>query len=843
MKKIVVGFILSMLMIGNIFVGATTINNNFSDKMTFEFEDGEICNTLYIGNYEICNTQEGYEVSIENFGHLLVPGKPNLPSKIFSFAIPPGAEFEDIIFQTNNEIIISGQFNVAPCKLPQLIGLENPAIRQKEEQTYQKNYESVYLSNDVYPSSICSFVGKAGYRKYNLIDVRVNPITYKPISEELAYYPEITITISYTFPEEFSSEEIMIDNNYKTEQIAKNIIFNYDDAQKWYPAGNGGRSTYDYVIITLDSLTSSINDLKNWEESKGKNVYVATTSWINSNYNGYDLAEKMRNFLIDKYPTEKWGILDVCLIGHYDDVQIRRAAQSTGYGQPETDFYFAELSLPDSQSWDLDGDHQYGEDTDPIDMYAEVNVGRIPWSDPATVEDICQKSVAYEQNDDDSYKKNILLLGAFFWSDTDNAVLMEYKTNPTIHPWMNDWTNTKMYEDAESSYQCDFDLSYANVQSVWSAGKFAFVDWAGHGSPTGCYEYYPSQPFVDTITCNSLNDNFPAIIFADACSNSDTDELNIGQSMLKKGAVGFLGATKVAYGMHAWDDPMDGSSQSLDYFFTTCCTSGDYTQGHAQQYGLVQMYQNDLWYYLKYETFQWGALWGNPDLTMGLVATGDPPLKPTISGPNHGVYNQTLTFDAVTTEPNGEQIYYLFDWGNDDSSDWIGPFDSGEAVQISYSWPSLGSYNVKAKAKDVNSSISEWSDSHRVDILDNTQPENPRIDGQKSVRVGKSYQYRISAVDIDDQDVCFYIFWGDGETTTWTEYYPSGEEVIFDHTFNKTGNIKIQVQAKDDTGYKSNWTSFEVTIPRNIISKNTILFRLFERFSNLFPLLKYLLNF
>ena len=139
---------------------------------------------------------------------------------------------------------------------------------------------------------------------------------------------------------------------------------------------------------------------------------------------------------------------------------------------------------------------------------------------------------------DDSFKKNILLLGAYFWDDTDNAVLMEAKVD---QEWMTDWTMTRMYEDAQSSYPCDYDLNYNNVQSVWSAGTYAFVDWAGHGSPEATYEYYPSQPFVDEDTCLSLNDEFPSIIFADSCSNSDTDYLNIGQAMLKQGGVGFLG--------------------------------------------------------------------------------------------------------------------------------------------------------------------------------------------------------------------------------------------------------------------------------------------------------------
>jgi len=41
---------------------------------------------------------------------------------------------------------------------------------------------------------------------------------------------------------------------------------------------------------------------------------------------------------------------------------------------------------------------------------------------------------------------------------------------------------TRLYEDAQSSYPCDYDLSYTNVENVWSEGTFAFVDWAGHGN-------------------------------------------------------------------------------------------------------------------------------------------------------------------------------------------------------------------------------------------------------------------------------------------------------------------------------------------------------------------------
>ncbi|MGB7060979.1 MAG: C25 family cysteine peptidase [Candidatus Zixiibacteriota bacterium] len=576
-----------------------------------------------VGSYDIEYVEQGHELSVDDFGRLLVPGKPNLPSKIFAIAIPPGAEVAGVTFDLGEGITLSGAYKISPSPLPRVIGQEDPLLYERDRRTYEENYNSVYGSDEPYPASVGEVVRFAGFRKYNLVDVRITPFTYRPQSGQLTYYPEVTVRVDYTIPKGLSPQDMMVDDIARQEEVARDIILNYDQARSWYSGAGGSKEDYDFVIITLDALTSSITPLVDWEITKGRTVNVVTTSWINSNYTGYDLAERMRNFLRDKYPSGQWGIEDVLLIGHYDDVPMRRTEQDLGYGKPETDFYYAELSLPDDQSWDADQDHRWGENSDPIDFYNEVNVGRIPWSNASTVQNICNKSVAYEQNNIPTFKKNILLLGAFFWDNdpnprTDNAVLMEAKVDQS---WMSDWTMTRMYEEGYSTYPMDYDLTYSNVRNVWSAGQYAFVNWAGHGSETGCYRYHPSTVFVNTSTCPYLNDDYPAIVFADACSNSDTDALNLGQAMLQQGAVGFVGATKVALGCPGWNDPYDGSSQSLDYFFTIAVTSGDETQGQALQSALREMYTYGLWSYNKYETFEWGALWGNPDLGMGAVAS------------------------------------------------------------------------------------------------------------------------------------------------------------------------------------------------------------------------------
>jgi hypothetical protein len=579
--------------------------------------------TIPTDAYDLVSTERGSDVLVEDFGRLLVPGKPDLPSRVFSIAVPPGAEVLDVVVDPGEGAELPGTYDIAPARLPRVIGRADPRLEAARLKERDENYSRVYGSDDPYPATPGEFLRRAGYRKYELVDVRITPFAYRPVSKRLIHYPEITVEVSYRAGTRGLGA--IVDNLPRTEAVAREIVYNYEQAESWYSgAATENRATHDYVIITLDSLTSAVTTLVDWETTKARSVRVVTTSWIDDNYTGYDLAAKMRNFLREKYPSGEWGIEDVLLVGDYDDVPIRRTAQDLGYGQPETDYYYAELSLPDSSSWDADGDHQYGESSDPIDFYAEVNVGRIPYSDTATVQSICAKSAAFEQNDDVLYKERILLAGAFFWDNdpnptTDNAVLMEAKID---QPWMTSWNKTRLYEEGHSTYPMDYDLTHANFVNAWSTGRYSFVNWAGHGSPTSAHIYHGTgEAFIRSTDTPQLNDAFPSIVFADSCSNHDTDHAdNVGRSLIKRGAVGFVGATKVALGRPGWSDPNDGSSQSLDYFFTVDVTSANYTQGAAHQRSLTKMYTLGLWNDLYYETFEWGALLGNPDLSVGAPA-------------------------------------------------------------------------------------------------------------------------------------------------------------------------------------------------------------------------------
>jgi CubicO group peptidase (beta-lactamase class C family) len=84
------------------------------------------------------------------------------------------------------------------------------------------------------------------------------------------------------------------------------------------------------------------------------------------------------------------------------------------------------------------------------------------------------------------------------------------------------------------------------------------------------------------------------------------------------------------------------------------------------------------------------------------------PQKPTgtLNG-NIGVeYNYTTT----TTDPEGENVSYLFDWGDKTNSGWTEYVPSGTEITVSHIYSRKGSFSVRVKAKDSYGTESRWSE-------------------------------------------------------------------------------------------------------------------------------------
>ena len=86
------------------------------------------------------------------------------------------------------------------------------------------------------------------------------------------------------------------------------------------------------------------------------------------------------------------------------------------------------------------------------------------------------------------------------------------------------------------------------------------------------------------------------------------------------------------------------------------------------------------------------------------------PAKPAApTGTTTGSLMTEYTYTGFTTDGDDHQLYYMWDWGDGEFSDWIGPYNSGDTCQAAHSWTVSNTYQIKIKAKDELDDESEWS--------------------------------------------------------------------------------------------------------------------------------------
>ena len=90
------------------------------------------------------------------------------------------------------------------------------------------------------------------------------------------------------------------------------------------------------------------------------------------------------------------------------------------------------------------------------------------------------------------------------------------------------------------------------------------------------------------------------------------------------------------------------------------------------------------------------------------ILINDPPETPTINGPSSGRPGQNYDYKFKATDPNGDQVYYYVDWGDGNTVEWDGPYNSGQEITLSHSWDEKGTYTIRCKGKDVYDSEGLW---------------------------------------------------------------------------------------------------------------------------------------
>ena len=117
-----------------------------------------------------------------------------------------------------------------------------------------------------------------------------------------------------------------------------------------------------------------------------------------------------------------------------------------------------------------------------------------------------------------------------------------------------------------------------------------------------------------------------------------------------------------------------------------------------------------------------GLLSGFSSALTVTITSGEnqPPNKPdTPSGPTSGKAGTSYQYSSSTTDPESDNVYYNFSWGDGSYSGWLGPYPSGGPVNGFHTWTNQGSYSIFVKAKDEAGLESPWSDPLSVSMPKN----------------------------------------------------------------------------------------------------------------------------
>jgi len=181
---------------------------------------------------------------------------------------------------------------------------------------------------------------------------------------------------------------------------------------------------------------------------------------------------------------------------------------------------------------------------------------------------------------------------------------------------------------------------------------------------------------------------------------------------------------------------------------------------------------------------------------------------------------------AIKTDSNGNQQWHkIFDNNNTEDVGFYGlQISDGEFVVCGYT----GNY--------LEEKIDVWVIKFDEESC---SPIAPTIDGPKKGKPGVDYVYTLVSTDPNDDEVYYFVDWGDYTYSEWIGPYASGEQVSINHTWNEKGTFTIKVRAKNTFNLASDWTTLEVTMPKPKLIDN-FLQQLFEHFPILFKILGFL---
>ena len=489
--------------------------------------------------------------SAEGFGQKTSVGHPLVPVKELRVLVPPTVVDWDL----------------------EIIDLEKDSIYLESEVmgVPQPTHDDMSCDPLPYTAEIGShleFSGRGRVRNFDFLSFSYTPVLPSEGRMEVALHMRFRLDFRY---EDFGNPEVDFRPTSVFEQNIQDSLLNPEDMNSFAsPLHYSSTSVlpdgdYQYVIITNTSYVGNrFGDLADWKNQKGVPAKIVETSFIDDNYAGRDLQERIRNFIRDA--VDSWDTEMVLLGGDTAVVPYRSCYGSVNtYSGTVTDsnipadLYYSDLD----GSFNADNDSLWGEVSDDVDLHPDVYVGRAPVQSSSEAKTFVEKILSYERDPPSGYVENATLGGEFLDSYTNSSQGLDNIVNNLLP---NTYSTTSLWDRSYGSAET---LSRNSFMSSVSDGS-GWIFHAGHsnynvmsmGSQSGgSYNLWTGQ------VSGYSNDNKLGVLSSVGCiANSFERNDCVGETHVKVsggGTIAFIGNSR--YGWYASLNPGGGPSDRYQY--------------------------------------------------------------------------------------------------------------------------------------------------------------------------------------------------------------------------------------------------------------------------------------
>jgi hypothetical protein len=689
MKKFIPLCIIGIVVLSGLGAVAHPITGNTFERDTLRFSQP----TLQNENMYLSVTLN------ESNSFLMTQNEPLLPSYTKVFTFPFGTTVQEVMVTPQDIQTVPLTKTIAPTPRYAVIG-----------QTIQEEKDTpVDYGTEVYPASWFGYNVGCGLYDGSLsiiVTVDVYPIQYHPVENTIECAGQTDISIQYTTSAPQTS----------------------------------ARDNYQFVVIGPASYSSQIAPLITHKQGLGiTSKFVSLDDIYTGTYfptTGRDNQEKIKYFI--KNAIESWLTQSVLLVGAAGSGSTQLPVRDTHIyldgDEPDDEVFSSDLYYADIYngtggfcSWDSNnnnvfGEYDWGGQTDAVDLHPDVYLARLPATSGSQVTACVNKFKTYETAPgyQQSWFPNLVVVGGDSFDD-NGAVLEGEYANQKVADLMTGFVADKLWV-TNGKLTSLAPTGVANIKSAINSGC-GFVDFSGHGN-TYIWACHPAQNFgiwiptpaggirnsdIQTLS----NGNKLPIVTVEACSTAkfaaDTNCFNWAFMYNSNGgAIGTFGCTGLGYsyigtgvtqglvgkmGLDIYRAYKTDQSESFGELWARALNRNINSGMDAGDYKTVEEWQP----------------FGDP--TLVIAENSQPPAKPEApSGPANGKVNTVYTYTTSTTDPESDQVYYMFDWGDGTFSSWVGPLNSGVTASTTKTWTAGGTYAIKVVAKDSHGKLSEWSD-------------------------------------------------------------------------------------------------------------------------------------